>query len=275
MKNIYFVILLFTFSLQACTQTKSADATKSISQEKTALDASTRHHEWVNFEREDGSLLKAFVVYPEVSAAADAVIIIHENRGLNDWARDFADELAAKGYLVIAPDLISNTVKGIEKTTDFETSDDARQAIYALDQAMVISDLDAVFNYIKSDPASTSKVSVIGFCWGGSQSFNYATNQPELNKAFIFYGTAPKDSTVYSQINAPVYGFYGGADNRVNATIDQTKKYMAAENKFYETVIYENAGHAFMRRGAAPDTDEANKKAHDLAWERLIELLQN
>lgn len=272
--TIPFFILLLSFFI-GCSSKSESDNSPSLSANNAPLDASTRHHEWVDFERQDGTIMKAFVVYPEVESAAPSVIVIHENRGLNDWAREFADELASKGYLVIAPDLISNTVDSIEKTTDFATSDEARQAIYALDQDMVTADLNAAFEYIKNDPASTGQVYVIGFCWGGSQSFRYASSQSDLNKAIVFYGTAPKDSTLYSNISAPVYGFYGGADNRVNATIPKTEEFMALENKVYETVIYEGAGHAFMRRGAALDASEANKSAHDAAWKRLLEILQN
>ncbi len=237
------------------------------------LSESVRHHEWIDLMRSDSTICKAFVVYPESSEPAKSVIVIHENRGLNDWARQFADQLAEKGFLVIAPDLISNTVEGIEKTTDFENTDKARDAIYGLDQDMVTADLNAAYDYIKNDKASTGEVSVVGFCWGGSQSFRYATNNSELSEAIVFYGTAPKEEDVYISIDAPVYGFYGGDDNRVNSTIPDTETYMKNAGKTFEYVIYEGAGHAFMRRGSQADSDEANKKAHDQAWKRLLEIL--
>jgi len=239
------------------------------------LSESPRHHEWIDLKREDGTICKAFVVYPESSQPTKAVIVIHENRGLNDWARSFADELAANGYLVIAPDLISNTVDGIEKTTDFENTDKAREAIYALVQTNVTHDLDAAYNYIKSDKASTGEVSVVGFCWGGSQSFRYATNNSELKEALVFYGTAPKDAEVFSNIETPIYGFYGGNDNRVNATIKFTDSLMKTNNKVYKYEIYEGAGHAFMRRGSLENTNEANKSAHDKSWKRMLTLLKD
>ena len=243
------------------------------SEKKENLSDSPRHHEWVDLQRSDSTVCKAFVAYPESAKPTKSVIVIHENRGLNDWARTFADQLAKKGYLVIAPDLISNTVSGIEKTTDFANSDAARKAIYALDKDKVTADLNAAYNYIKNDKSSTGDVSVIGFCWGGSQTFRYATNNPAIKEALVFYGTAPKDAEVYKNIAAPVYGFYGGNDNRVNATIDDTKKYMEAAEKSYDYVIYEGAGHAFMRRGAQANSNVANKKAHDQAWKLLLEKL--
>lgn len=244
------------------------DTTKTAAQE---LSESPRHHEWVTLEHGDRKF-QAFVVYPESDSKTKSVIVIHENRGLNDWARLFADQLAAEGYLVIAPDLISNT-QGKRRTTDFENSDAARDAIYALDPDQVTADLNATYQYIKNDPASTGEVAVAGFCWGGSQTFRYATNNQDITSAHVFYGTAPDDPEALAKITAPVYGYYGGDDARVNASIEQTEKYMDAADNTYEYEIYEGAGHAFMRSGHQPDASEANKEAHDAAWERLLKLL--
>lgn len=254
------------------TAEKETSNTEEATAEQTALSESPRHHEWVDLAREEGTF-KAFVVYPEAAEATDAVVVIHENRGLNDWARSFADELAGRGFLVIAPDLISNTVEGFERTTDFPNSDVAREAIYALNADQVTRDLNTTYEYIKDLPASTGTVSVIGFCWGGSQSFRYATNNPNLARALVFYGTAPEDKTELLNINCPVYGFYGGDDNRVNATIQSTEAAMKEYGHTYEYEIYEGAGHAFMRRGAQPDAEEPNKEAHEAAWDRLLGLL--
>jgi carboxymethylenebutenolidase len=278
MKNTFkllaFILAIFFYGCKTERKEETKTLVKTVS-EAEKLSESVRHHEWIDLKREDGTICKAFVVYPESNQPTKSVIVIHENRGLNDWARSFADELAANGYLVIAPDLISNTVEGIEKTTDFENTDKAREAIYALNQDKVTSDLNAAYNYIKSDKASTGEVSVVGFCWGGSQSFRYATNNENLKEAFVFYGTAPKNPEVYSNIETPVYGFYGGNDNRVNATIKSTDSLMNINNKVYEHETYEGAGHAFMRRGAQKDAEVANKKAHDQAWNRLLNLLKN
>lgn len=241
--------------------------------ESGELSESPRHHEWVSLSYGDREF-EAFVVYPETDKKAKPVIVIHENRGLNDWARLFADKLAVQGYLVIAPDLISNTVEGKKRTTDFENSDAARDAIYDLDKDQVTADLNAAYEYISKDPASTGEVAVVGFCWGGSQTFRYATNNPNITSAHVFYGTAPKDAQVYANIQAPVYGYYGGDDNRVNSTIEETEKLMAEAGKTFEYKVYENAGHAFMRSGHSPDANKGNKKAHDQAWKRLLELLK-
>lgn len=241
--------------------------------EAEKLSESPRHQEWVTLKHGDREF-QAFVVYPESDVKTKSIIVIHENRGLNDWARLFADKLAAEGYLVIAPDLISNTKEGKKRTTDFENPDAARDAIYALDPEQVTADLDAAFQYIKNDASSTGEVAVVGFCWGGSQSFRYATNNKNISSAHVFYGTAPENAEAFSEISAPVYGYYGGADNRVNATIEQTEKFMKAAGKAYEYEIYKGAGHAFMRSGAQHDASDKNKKAHDAAWKRLLDLLK-
>lgn len=266
MKKLTILVLMGLVFLTSCDTKKS--------EKKDKLSESPRHHEWVDLQRSDSTICKAFVAYPESDNPTKSVIVIHENRGLNDWARTFADQLAEKGYLVIAPDLISNTVEGVEKTTDFKSSDEARKAIYGLDKKMVTEDLNAAYNYIKNDKASNQEVSVVGFCWGGSQTFRYATNNPDIKAALVFYGTAPRDSAVFANIKAPVYGFYGGNDNRVNSSIEDTKRYMDTEGKPYEYVVYEGAGHAFMRRGAQVDGSPENKKAHDEAWIRLLEILE-
>ena len=275
MKNILLYATAAMLLLSCNTNQKKDKKSTTVAQnsDTATLSDSQRHHEWVDLDREQGTF-KAFVVYPEQNSAADAVIVIHENRGLNDWARSFADQLASKGFIVIAPDLLSNTVEGIERTTDFKNSDQAREAIYKLDSLQVIKDLDASFEYVKNLDAATGKVSVIGFCWGGSQSFNYAISNSQLDKALVFYGTAPKDTSTFSKINTPIYGFYGANDNRVNASIPATEEAMNQQQKTYKPVIYEGAGHAYMRQGATQDATDQEKQAHDDSWNRLLKILK-
>lgn len=236
------------------------------------LEQSPRHQEWVELES-NGRTLHNFVVYPEISDRTKVLLVIHENRGLNDWARRFADELAEKGFIAIAPDLLSNSSEGISKTSDFENSDAARTALYNLDSDQVFADLDTAFDYAKSIKAGTGEVSVIGFCWGGSQSFAYATHNPDLEEAFVFYGTAPKAMEDLVNIEIPIYGFYGGNDARVNSTIPETEENMNKLGKFFTYNIYEGGGHGFMRSGAQPDASEENKLAREKAWQGLLEIL--
>ncbi|MDX1586718.1 MAG: dienelactone hydrolase family protein [Balneolaceae bacterium] len=241
------------------------------------LENSPRHHEWITMES-SGRVLHTFVAYPERSDNAPVVLVIHENRGLNAWARSFADQLAGAGYIAVAPDLISNTVEGVQKTTDFESSDTAREAIYALDPEMVTTDLMNVLDYAHSIDAGDGTVAVAGFCWGGSQSFRFATNAGDkIDAALVFYGTGPESPEAYERIEVPVYGFYGGDDQRVNATIEGSKEMMEKFGNTYDYMIYEGAGHAFMRRGDDPDAseDDPNVIARNKAWERMKGILEN
>lgn len=241
------------------------------------LENSPRHHEWVTIESNDRTLHN-FVAYPESSEPTPIVIVIHENRGLNVWARSFTDQLAEKGFIAIAPDLISNTVDGIEKTSNFTNSDAARQAIYNLTPDHVTTDLMNVLEYAKTISAGNGQIAVAGFCWGGSQSFRFATNAGDMiDAAFVFYGTGPSEAESYRSIQVPVYGFYGGNDERVNSTIKASEQAMDQFGKIYKYEIYEGAGHAFMRRGDDPEapSDDPNVMARNSAWERLVSLLEN
>lgn len=282
--NHLLALLFFTFCLFSCENKNDkqeenkeeakigTDTTTAQKTEAEELSDSPRHHEWVTLSHGEREF-QAFVAYPETDEATKSVIVIHENRGLNNWARLFTDKLAEAGYLVIAPDLISNTQDGKRRTTDFENPDTARDAIYALDPKQVTADLDAAFKYIKEDSASTGEVAVVGFCWGGSQTFRYATNNQEISSAHVFYGTGPEDAKAIAKISTPVYGYYGGDDNRVNSTIEASEKLMEEAGKTYKYEIYKGAGHAFMRSGHQPSAKNANKEAHNKAWKRLKDLL--
>jgi len=215
-------------------------------------------------------VVHAFLVFPETKARAAAVVVIHENQGLTDWVRSVADQLAAAGYLAIAPDLLSGTGPNGGKTSDFTSADAAREAIYKLPPDGVTADLVAVADHVRKLPAASGKIAVAGFCWGGAQSFRLAGNRPDLSAAFVFYGTGPES---VGTVRAPVYGFYGGDDARVNATVPKSAELMKQAGKQYEPVTYEGAGHGFMRSGEAPDASEPNRKAREEGWRRWLALL--
>jgi carboxymethylenebutenolidase len=238
------------------------------------LEKSPRHQEWVSVRHGDRTV-QSFLVYPEISGKAPAIVVIHENRGLTDWVRGVADQLAEVGYIAIAPDLLSGMAPGGGKTNDFPSGDAAREAIYILTPEQITADLDAVADYVAKLPASNGKVAVCGFCWGGTQTFRFATNRPSLAAAFVFYGTGPDSKDAIARIMCPVYGFYGGNDERVGATIPQSVALMKEAGKTYEPVTYEGAGHGFMRSGEDPNGSEANRKARDEAWTRWKALLNN
>jgi len=237
------------------------------------LNESPRHHEWVAIQQGE-RVVHSFLVFPEVEDKVPVVIVIHENRGLTDWVRSVADQLAEQGYIAIAPDLLSGMGPNGGKTSDFPDSDAARNAIYELPADQVTADLNAVLDYAAKLPAANGTVSVAGFCWGGAQTFRFASNQPKLAAAFVFYGSPPENKDQVAKINCPVYGFYGGNDARVNASIPAITESMKEAGKKYDSVIYDNAGHGFMRSGEAADASEANKAARDKAWKRWLELLE-
>ena len=235
------------------------------------LDASPRHHEYVAVKY-GSRTVQTFVVYPEVKGKAPVVVLIHEIFGLSDWAREMADELAAKGYIVVAPDLLSGAGPKGGGSSDFPDQDATVKAVSALDPAQVTADLNAVADYAKKLPSASGKLAVTGFCWGGGKSFAFATARPDLSAAFVFYGPPP-DKAAMSTIHAPVYGFYAGNDARITATVPETTTEMQAAGKKYEPVTYPGAGHGFMRAGEAPDATPENQKAREEGLARITAVL--
>ena len=244
---------------------------------KQRLAKSPRHQEWVKVKNGNREV-NSFVVYPENKNKATAVIVIHEIFGMSDWVQSLTDQLAEAGYVAIAPDLLSGMGPNGGGTSSLDRNG-VGQAIGALPPDQITGDLNAVADYISKVPASNGKIVVTGYCWGGGQSFRYATNNPNIKAAFVFYGPAPAsadgtpDKAALAKITAPVYGFYAGNDARINATLPKTTEAMTELKKTFEPVTYEGAGHGFMRAGEAPDANEANKKARDEAWVRWKKLL--
>lgn len=231
---------------------------------------SPRHSEWVNVKHDSRSV-DTLVVYPESKDKRPAVLVIHEIFGLSDWAQLLADEVAAAGYIAVAPDLLSGMAPNGGRTKDFP-SGQAVEAIGKLPPDQITADLNAAADYAKKIPSWNGKLYVVGFCWGGGQSFRFATNRSDLSGAFVFYGPPP-DTSAMSRITAPVYGFYAGNDSRIDATIPATVDAMKAAGKTYEPVTYDGAGHGFMRAGEAPDATPANVKARDDSWVRWKAIL--
>lgn len=263
MKQLF---LIFSFLICATLAAPAQDWAK------TKLEKSSRHQEWVKIKHGDREV-NCFVVYPEVKDKATSIVLIHEIFGLSDWARAAADELAAEGYLVIAPDLLYGSVTNGGTEELIKSGGNVGKAIQALPPNQITEDLNAIVDYATKLDAANGKVVVGGFCWGGGQSFRFATNNKDVKAAFIFYGTPPGTNNM-AKINCPVYGFYAGNDARVSATIPKATEAMRAAGKTYEPVIYDRAGHGFMRAGEAPDASAANKKARDEAFKRWVELLE-
>jgi carboxymethylenebutenolidase len=247
------------------------------------LEKSSRHGEWVTVKR-DGRSVETFVVYPESKAKAPVVMIIHEIFGMSDWVQDLADQVAEAGYIALAPDLLSGMGPNGGGTQSLGAQ--VGPTIQRLPPDQITADLNAVADYGLKLPASSGKVFVGGYCWGGTQTFRYATSRPDLKAAFVFYGSAPSsgtggefvpDKTALARIKAPVFGFYGGNDARIDAGIPATQEAMKELGKTYEPVTYEGSGHGFMRDGDDPTSTNpmhaANVKARNDAWTRWKELL--
>ena len=278
------------------------------------LAKSSRHQEWVKikYKPAGGSVereVSAFVVYPEVKKKATAVVVIHEIFGMSDWVQSLTDQLAEAGYIAIAPDLLSGMGPNHGGTSDVATAGATAigTSIRDLPPDQITADLNAIADYVAKLPAANGKIVAAGFCWGGGQTFRYATNRTTLKAAFVFYGSPPLvgqpaalpvDKAALGKIGAPVYGFYAGNDGRINATLPATVEAMKDLRKTYEPITYEGAGHGFMRAGDSPEpaapvakgnveadkaaTDKyekdlaaykANKKARDDAWARWKAIL--
>jgi len=240
---------------------------------KERVEKSPRHGEWVTVKHGDRSV-QAFIVFPEVKEKATAVVVIHEIFGLSDWVRSATDQLAEAGYIAIAPDLLTGLAEGGGGTKEIaKGGGDPRKEIGKLKPDQITKDLDACVDYLTKLPACNGKVAVTGFCWGGGQTMRFATNNKSIKAAFPFYGSTALTPESVAKIACPVYGFYGEKDNRINSTIDDTKKLMKDAGKTYEPVLYDGAGHGFMRAGEDPKGNEANKKGREDAWKRMKELL--
>jgi carboxymethylenebutenolidase len=234
------------------------------------IEKSPRHSEWVTVKH-DGRNVETLVVYPESQDKRPVVLVIHEIFGLSDWAQELADEVAAAGYIAVAPDLLSGMAPNGGRTKDFAAGT-VTEAVSKLNPDQVTADLNSAADYGLKLAASNGKLYVAGFCWGGGQSFRFATNRGDLSAAFVFYGPPPPVDAM-SRIKAPVYGFYAGNDARIDATIPDTIAAMRAAGKKYDPVTYDGAGHGFMRAGEAPDANDANKKAREDSWKRWKSLL--
>lgn len=241
-------------------------------QAQAALEKSPRHGEFVDVKVEgEKHPIRTWVVYPERKDKAPVMIVIHEIYGLSDWIRAVADQLAADGFIAVAPDLISGKGPGGGGTDSLKSRDEVVKLIRALTPEEATARLNAVRAYAIKLPAANGKSATVGYCWGGARSFAYAAAQPDLNAAVVYYGSAPEAAEL-AKIKAPVLGLYGGDDARVNATIEPAAAEMKKLGKVYEVEIYEGAGHGFLR--AQSGRDGANLKATQQAWPRMLAFLK-
>lgn len=237
------------------------------------LASSPRHSEWAMIRTGDGDSLRLWVVYPQRSTKAPVVLVVHEIFGLSSWIRSVADQLAADGFIAIAPDLL--TMKNLPSGPDSVVAPLAQAAIRTLDPGWVQRQLSAAGQFgmslpaaeMNSLPAAEKKYGIVGFCWGGAASFAHAVYSPRLGASVVYYGTSPRTADLGS-VRAPVLGLYGGNDNRVNATIAAADSAMRALGRTYVPTIYPGAGHGFLRQQAG--MDGANMAATRAAWPATI-----
>jgi carboxymethylenebutenolidase len=221
----------------------------------------TTHGEWVKIKR-GSQTIRAYVAYPERKTKAPAVIVIHEIYGLTDWEPGVADRLAKEGFVAILPDLLSS-----KHGQTPGNGDEARKLIGELEPDRITADLIATYDYVNRLPAvERDRIGVIGFCWGGGESFRYATNNPNLKAAVVAYGPAP-DSADLKRIQAPVLGVYGEKDERINASLPDVAAKMQSAGKTFTFEMYPGTGHGFLKPGREGyDTPQREK-----AWARILE----
>jgi carboxymethylenebutenolidase len=228
------------------------------------LDAVTTHGEYIWITRGADSIW-AYIAYPERNDRAPAMIVIHENRGLTEWEPTVADHLASKGYVAVAPDLVSSRFGPA-----LALGDSVGRFLGQLHPDGVTADLDAVFDYLNSLPSvQTGQIGAMGFCWGGGNTFRYATNNPRLKAAVVCYGPNPPLETL-SRIEAPVLGVYGENDARINAALPQVIAEMQRLGKFFEADSYPGTGHGFLKPGRRGNDSEQPARA----WARIEAFLK-
>jgi carboxymethylenebutenolidase len=226
------------------------------------LASSPRHGEWVTVHVSPTDSVVAWLVHPQTTVAAPVIVVIHENTGLTTWARGVADQLAAEGFIAIAPELL--TMRRAGNLHEEWARDSATRAISTLTQDEIYRWLDASARFAMSQPDAAQKYGIVGFCWGGGNSFNYAFRSPTVSAAVVYYGTPPGPNDLRS-VRVPVLGLYGGSDARVSSTVPGTDSAMKALGKTYEPHIFEGAGHGFLR-AQDPAAGGPNRDAALQAW---------
>jgi carboxymethylenebutenolidase len=225
-----------------------------------------RHAEWVTIGAGTPDSLRAWVVYPERSTKAPVVVVVHEIFGYTDWVSGVADQLAASGFIAIAPDFLTGKVPA-------GAADSVKRRVNSqLDPATVVRQVAAAGAYGIRLPAAQPKWGVVGFCWGGTVSFNTAVASPAgLGASVVYYGSSPRADRL-ATVAVPVLGLYGGDDARVNATVPPADSAMKALGKSFTHRTYEGAGHGFLRQ--QDGREGANLRAAQQAWPATIEFFR-
>ncbi|HEV8511116.1 MAG TPA: dienelactone hydrolase family protein [Gemmatimonadales bacterium] len=214
------------------------------------------HSEYVKY-LSGKDTVTAYIAYPERPQPAPAVIVIHEIFGMSDFIRQTTEQLAKDGFVAIAPDLLSR------RGGTPATPDSARKVIATLNPDTVTQDLDATRRYLNTlRPVRANEIGIMGFCWGGGQSFRYATNTPELKAFVVCYGPSPNPADM-AKIRAKGLGVYAENDARINAGLNDAAAAMRTAGKDYPYTVYPGVGHGFLRTREKPEVA-------DSAWGAVI-----
>ena len=215
--------------------------------------------ETIHYAGASGPMI-AYLARPSGNMKHPAVIVIHENRGLQPHIKDVARRFAHEGFVALAPDALSPLGGTPEK------QEDAIPMFQKLDNAATIQDFTAAVKYLKTNPLTTGKVGCTGFCWGGGMTNQVAVHAPDLDAAVPYYGLQPKAEDV-PKIKAPLLLHYAGDDERINKGIPEFEAALKAAKIEYHLYIYEGAQHAFNND---TNPERYNKEAAELAWKRTI-----
>lgn len=232
-----------------------------------------RQSEWVEIKLADDRTVRALVARPQDAVAETVVVILHEDRGLTSWERRLTDQIAAAGFIAIAPDLLSDVASKGSGTDSFETVAAARAAIYDLKSERIAAQFEAVVNYAQHLPGENKRVVVVGFGWGGAQAFLNAARSRDVDATVVFYGAAPPVEQL-NQIKGPVFGFYAENDSRITGEVTRIRQQLLIAGQYFQPVTYLGASQGFFRSGEAKDASPADRKARSEAWTRLIEILR-
>ncbi len=247
----------------------------SESQAAARLEASSRHGEWAVVPVGEGDSVRAWVVYPERSTPAPVVVVIHEIFGLTTWVRAVTDQVAADGFVAIAPDLLTGKrlpMPPDEMSQSAQGLDSAIAVISALDYGQVLRRIAATGRYGLSLPAAQPRWGVIGFCWGGALVLATTGNVPDVGAAVVYYGGLTPEQASLAEVRAPTLGLFADNDARVNVLIPYADSSYRAAGATFESHIYPGAGHGFVREQTAQDG--ANLLATRDAWPRMLAWLR-
>ncbi len=213
---------------------------------KARLEKSPRHRERV-MVKQDSRSIATLVVYPEAKDKRPVVLLIHDSAGVTDWFENFADEVAAMGYVVLAPNLLPS-------------------------EKQVMEDLNAVADYGIKLSASDGRLFATGIGWGGTQSFRLGADRSDVAAVLVICGASPDNASV-ARVKGTIFGFYAANDERVNATVPPAQAAAKAANVVFEAVTYDGVGPDFMQSGDSPDAKPADKLARGYALERMKSVL--